>query len=296
MLPAFPVRWLPLLALVVVSATVHAGELRIVAWNLEHLNDTRGRGCLPRAQRDYDAIARQVEQLGADIIAFQEVENEAAARRVFPVSHWRIEVSSRPSMGPGRPCWDRPDKRLGHLATGLALRRGIAYRRHRDVSDLGGGNPSERWGTDITVSWGGRDLRLLSVHLKSGCWSSKQDVDVQREDICAFLREQFRVVDAWIEARRARREAFVVLGDFNRRLAVPGDWAWALLSSPSAPLGLPSAGRRYRCDPRFAHFIDHFVLGGGAEAMLVSGSFREFPRRDLHPDHCALAADFRLGG
>ena len=287
--------WLPVLALALFSVAGQAGELRVVAWNLEHLNDTKERGCLPRRQRDYDAIARQVEKLGADIVAFQEVENEAAAHRVFPRSRWRIEVSSRPSTDPGRPCWDRPEQRLGHLATGIALRRGISYRRHRDVSELDAGDPFERWGTDIRVTRGGRELRLLSVHLKSGCWGTQQDEDREREAICAFLRGQVGVVRSWVEARRARREAFVVLGDFNRRLAAPGDWAWKALSPRSAPLGLPTAGRVSRCDPRFTEFIDHFVLGAGAEAMLVSGSFREIPRKGRHPDHCALSIDFRLG-
>lgn len=285
-----------ILVMFLLSGTVHAADLRVVAWNLEHLNDTTGRGCLPRRQGDYDAIARQVERLDADIVAFQEVENEAAARRVFPPSRWRVEVSSRPSAGPGPPCWDRPEQRLGHLATGFALRQGIAYRRHRDVSELGGDDPFERWGTDITVTRGGRELRLLSVHLKTGCWGASQDEDEEREDLCAFLREQFGVVGAWIEARRAKREAFVVLGDFNRRLAVPGDWAWNALSPPSAPLELPTAGRVARCDPRFKEFIDHFVLGAGAEVMMVPGSFREFPRKGRHPDHCALSLDLRTAG
>ena len=293
--PAFPWRWLPLLALVLFSvAAPAAGELRIATWNLQHLDDTDGEGCLPRRRADYEAIARQVERLGADVVAFQEVENEAAARRVFPASRWRIEVSSRPSSGSGRPCWHHPRKRLGHLATGIALRRGIAYRRHRDLIELGGPDASERWGTDVSVLRGGRGLRLLSVHLKSGCWGAKQDRDKEREETCAILRNQVRVVGDWIEARLARRQAFVVLGDFNRRLAVPGDWAWATLSPPSAPLELSAAGRGARCDPRFRQFIDHFILGGGA--TMLSGSFREVAREGRHPDHCALVADFRSGG
>ena len=88
---------------------------------------------------------------------------------------------------------------------------------------------------------------------------------------------------------------FVILGDFNRRLAVRGDWAWALLSPSSAPLRLATAGLATGCDPRFTEFIDHLVLGGGAEAMLVQGSVRELPRHGPHPDHCAISALFRTG-
>ena len=30
---------------------------------------------------------------------------------------------------------------------------------------------------------------------------------------------------AWIDARRREGAPFAILGDFNRRLALPGDWA-----------------------------------------------------------------------
>jgi len=283
------------LSLNLLCAAGQAAELRIAAWNLEHLNDSEGKGCLPREREDYEAIARQVTELDADIVAFQEVENEAAARRVFPSSRWRVEVSSRSSTDPGQPCWRRPDRRLGHLATGFALRRGIDYHRHRDLSALGDAGPYHRWGTDITIMRGGRALRLLSVHLETGCWGTRQDRDPRRKETCAFLRSQVRTLALWTEARQEAEEPFVILGDFNRRLAVPGDWAWATLSSSVPTLELAAAGRSSRCDPRFPEFIDHLVLGGGAETMRKPRSFREAHRKGPHPDHCAVSALFSLG-
>lgn len=283
-----------ILGMLLLPGAVHAADLRIASWNLEHLNDTDGKGCLPRKRADYAAIARQVRRLGADIVAFQEVENAAAARRVFPRAQWRVEISSRPFTRSARPCRHRPDQRLGHLATGFALRHGVDYRRHRDLSALGRGDPRARWGTDITVFRDGRALRFLSVHLKAGCWGRRQDRNAGRRETCASLRDQVRVLRAWIAARLAAGEAFVVLGDFNRRLAVPGDWAWTMLSSSRAPLRLLAAGRSSRCDPRFVEFIDHIVLGGGAGTMLVPGSFREHPRQGAHPDHCALSLRLSL--
>ena len=88
---------------------------------------------------------------------------------------------------------------------------------------------------------------------------------------------------------------FVILGDFNRRLTLSGDWAWRPVSPPSAPLRLLTEGVPFRCDPRFPTFIDHLVAGGGAETLLVKGPFREWPRRGRHPDHCAVLAVFRAG-
>ena len=97
------------------------------------------------------------------------------------------------------------------------------------------------------------------------------------------------------DAATAEGTAFVMLGDFNRRLALPGDWAWRVLSPPSSPLRLLTEGVPFRCDSRFPAFIDHMVTGGGAEAVLAPGSFRETPQRGPHPDHCAISAVFNVG-
>ena len=286
---------LAILALVLAPAAGFAGELRIAAWNLEHLDDTDGAGCVGRSGADYAALRQRIAELKADIVAFQEVENLAAAHRVFPAAEWHVEVSRRPPMGRGRACRDRREARLGHLATGFAVRRGIAYRRNADLTALGMGDAFQRWGTDITVTADGRWLRLLSVHLLSGCWGVEQDREPKRKKACAVLRGQIGHLKTWANARRAEGAAFVILGDFNRRLTVPGDWAWRLLSPPSAPLRLLTQDEPFRCDPRFPAFIDHLVLGGGAGAMAVDGSFKEWPRQGRHPDHCAMSTAIRMG-
>ena len=177
-----------LLALLVLSLAPlagHAGELRIAAWNLEHLDDIDGEGCVGRTPADYATLARRIEELEVDVVAFQEVENAAAANRVFPASGWHVEMSRRPPMKRNRACWGKRGSRLGHLATGFAIRRGIAYRRNADLEALGAGNAFQRWGTDVTVTAGSRELRLLSVHLRTGCWGAKQDgEDREQESLC----------------------------------------------------------------------------------------------------------------
>ena len=243
-----------LLALLILApAAGAAADLRIAAWNLEHLDDTDGEGCVGRTGADYAALARRIEELDAEIVAFQEVENAAAAHRVFPASEWHVEMSGRPPMRRSRACWGKPEAKLGRLATGFAIRRGIAYRRNADLKTLGADSAFQRWGADIVVTAGGRELRLLSVHLKTGCWGAKQDRDKRARKTCATLRGQVERLRSWADARRAEGTAFLILGDFNRRLALPGDWAWRLLSPPSAPLGLMTGGVAFRCDPRFRH-------------------------------------------
>ncbi len=275
-------------------ARVHAGEFTIATWNLEHLNDTVGEGCVPRTRSDYAELARRIAALDADVVAFQEVENESAARLVFPAGEWDIAFSTRPSTGPGPRCYDRPEARLSHQGTGFAIRSELAWQRHPDLEDIAAGSRNYRWGTDVTVTLDGHDLRLLSVHLASGCWGEGEDRSSRRSRTCATLREQFAELGDWVEARRNDESAYVMLGDFNRRLAVPGDWGWRALAPRSARLQLLTAEIETECDPDFTEFVDHIVANPAASRLLVPGSTRELPRETPHPDHCAIAATFVL--
>ena len=72
---------LALLVLALAPPAGLAGELRIAAWNLEHLDDTRGEGCVGRSGADYTALARRIEELDVRVVALQEVENTEAAPR-----------------------------------------------------------------------------------------------------------------------------------------------------------------------------------------------------------------------
>ena len=161
--------FLALLVLVLAPPAGLAGELRIAAWNLEHLDDSDGEGCVGRKSADYTALAQRVEELDADVVAVQEVENVAAARRVFPASEWNIEMSGRSPMARSRACWGKPGSRLGHLATGFAIRRGIQYRRNADLKALGGAAAFQRWGTDIAVMAGRRN-RDHPISSSPGTW------------------------------------------------------------------------------------------------------------------------------
>ncbi len=102
------------------------------------------------------------------------------------------------------------------------------------------------------------------------------------------------ILKGWADARRQDGTVFVILGDFNRRLAVSGDWAWQILSPPTARLHLATAGQITRCDPRYNQYIDHLILDDGAADMVVENSFRERPRHGRHPDHCVVSVEFSL--
>lgn len=265
-----------------------ARPLKIAAWNLEHLAERDGSGCRPRTQDDYSALRADVQRLDADVIAFAEVESAAAAARVFPASEYTILMSDRPDSGRDSFCRRDADSgpKINRQDVGFAIRHGIAFQRHADVDGLGLGDPDLRWGVDVTLE-GAQPLRLLALHLKSGCASGSE------REACPVLFGQVPVLQGWIVARRAEGVDFVLLGDWNRRLALPDDPVWRQLNEPGARLVDAAGGQPARCVERYPDFIDHIVLDEGAAARVVAGSFEQFyygvPEAEHPSDHCPIA-------
>lgn len=287
--------WVPMLSCLLLSACaptgshnrMAAGTWKIASWNLEHLAESDGLGCRPRTEADYAALRAYAERLDADVIAFQEVENEAAAARVFPESAYTIVMSARPPSGRTGYCErDASDgPMIREQKVGYAVRKGIAFERNADFSGLALGDPDLRWGVDITLA-GQQPLRLLAVHLKSGCSAGSE------KEPCPILFEQVPELVQWIAARRQEGVAFAVLGDFNRRLALAGDTVWKDLNQ-GAPLVDAAEGQASRCLERYPDFIDHIVLDAAAAARRVPASFEQFDygvaEVDHPSDHCPIS-------
>lgn len=268
-----------------------ARPFKIATWNLEHLAEANGLGCRPRNDADYAGLRDYATRLGADVVAFEEVENLAAAQRVFAPDRYDIVMSTRPDSGRngfcGHDSTDGPHIRTQN--TGFAIRKGIRYVRHPDLSQLGLGNPDLRWGVDVTLT-GSRPLRLLALHLKSGCSAGSE------REPCPVLFDQVPVLRQWIAARHDEGTDFVMLGDWNRRLALPDDLFWKQLTDglpPDAMLVDAANGRGATCVARYPDFIDHIVMSPAAAARRVKDSFEEFTYgvpEDQHPsDHCPVA-------
>lgn len=272
---------------------VIAEPLRIATWNLEHLNADGSEGCITRTEDDFERITRSIQKQNFDVVAFQEVKDVAAAQKVFPATTWNIEMSNRPQQESSLECREAPERYRQHLGTGFAIRQGIKYERHDDVKELGLSNDFNRWGTDISIKLGS-SLRLLSVHLIPGCWSGAEDQDGAQNDACTNLRKQFEILVEWRDARLRAEESFVILGDFNRRLALEEDWGWMMLNTRDKKLKLLTSAGSAKCDPYFPEFIDHVVVGDLTQSLYVGNSFLEGPRIAKHPDHCAVSADFEL--
>lgn len=173
-------------------------ELKLATRNIQFLKVGVNEGPNLREQVDFDRLASYADILDADISAFQEVKNTAAAERVFDPSEYQIFISTRNSV----------------QRTGFAVRQGIRVRHNPDFDDLNV-TTQLRHGTDITVNVGGTNLRSLSVHLKSGRFDDPifEDPFTTISNACQKLNQQPPVLDSWIEQRATDGMPFVILGD-----------------------------------------------------------------------------------
>lgn len=287
---------LPLVSALTLAACAHVAPtasptLKIASWNMEHLAEANGSGCRARTEADYAAMRDYVARLDADVIAFQEVESAAAAERVFDPGAYTVVIEDRVGSGRGGACRGLEGQTINAQRTGFAVRKTLPFERLPDLTALQVGDADLRSGVDLILRpRGGEPLRLLSVHLKSGCSSGDS------AEACRLLFRQVPVMEDWIDARADERVRFAVLGDFNRRLAMPGDRVWGEwddASPANADLAPASGERGAQCNPRYRDFIDFIVLDRRATADLRAFEEQAFGATALS-DHCAVAATLAL--
>jgi len=253
--------------------------LRVATWNIEHLRDENDEGPNARDPADYTRLAVYASRLNADIVALQEVEGPAAAERVFDPEKYSFYFSSRDD----------------EMLTGFAVRKTISVTQNPDYEDLDVSGRL-RYGTDITVTTEGQQIRFLSVHLKSGCHGGSLDSDTKA---CRDLREQLPVLERWIDARAAENTPFVVLGDFNRRFDNPCDTFWPEIDDgepANADLTRVPEGLISECwCSEYPLYIDYIILDRRASKWVVTGSFEQWVydedesvKKKLS-DHCPIS-------
>lgn len=280
------------------SDPVASRPIHIATWNLEWLvtPDTAHaarlacrsgrRGALPcdvalrsRDTADIARLAAYARLTDADVFAFQEVESEQIARRVFAGYHI--------CLAPGR----------GVQHVGFAVRRGLPHRCGEPEESLSLGG-TQRAGMTL---WIAPDtpgaIELLAVHLKSGC----ADAALQSgSSACTLLRRQSEALAEWMAARPAPRR-YMVLGDFNRgdsqfakddfwlQLA-GGDWD----SRPFVHAGSEVPYRNCHRGAPYARAIDHILLSGSLRTALVEDSYVRVGYHSLDAvryqlsDHCPV--------
>ncbi len=205
------------LLFLLISSCAHAQTLKISTWNLDWLTTrTRAEANLPadvhpRSPADFQRLAAYARKLNADVVAFQEVDGPQAAALVFDPARYTILTINEPVV----------------QRVGIAVRRGIGITRNPDVAALdveAGATFPLRDGLDVTLTLpGGQSLRVLVVHLKTGCQTDRLAGSTRSQ--CALFARQIPPLAAWAAARQREGTAFLLAGDFNRVLDDPEELA-----------------------------------------------------------------------
>lgn len=315
-----------------------------------------------RSQQDYADLVRWRDAVSADVLFLQEVTSPAALDAVFPVAEgWEHCISGQFAEAEGQniaPVCTRngmtalkPTAATRVQYPAVALRPSSQLKlisaadyKPLDVTfDDNGTIRRIRWGLDVTIqSPAGPTLRVLDVHLKSGCfddfisfrlWNTDPATGQPASRACDTIGQQMFPLRKWIEAREIAGEAWMIVGDFNRRLdAQPGaipDEVWIALTGYSADKtgqdrdprsdiqlfrqpyeNISTCWREFRqpnpsgiANPDGYNIlpIEFFIYGTRAATMIVPESEKQIPWPNPTPadkvrlsDHCPSSLTIRM--
>ncbi|UZE23903.1 endonuclease/exonuclease/phosphatase family protein [Pseudomonas sp. B21-056] len=248
----------------------------------------------PAQIADMKAVAAK---LNADVIAVQEAESPEALQQIWPKDQYDFYVNMQ------SPWIQR---------TGFVVRRssGLEVGMLGDIRPLGDAFKSHaRHGAELPVTIKGMTLKLLSVHLKSGCFDRALNSGYATERdkangviTCDVLRKQAPALESWLDNAIQSGASAMIIGDFNRRFDVAVEHETAPEVSLYAELsdGEPAAARLFRPTKGFEALpecrgggskwlIDHALMSNELRKHYVAGSLLEIPVPMKGSDHCPVA-------
>ncbi|MEC8458503.1 MAG: endonuclease/exonuclease/phosphatase family protein [Bacteroidota bacterium] len=282
-------------------SVLQAQEIRFASWNIEHLAEENGAGCIPRHDSDYVKLKKFALSLNADVMALQEVENIEAVARVFPRNNWNIILSERPASKTyscRNSGFESTQQRVA-----IVIRKDLSYTSLGSFEELALNRDGLRYGVQIRIFGEKDSVDVMAVHLKSGCFID--DFSSSERSSCKVLEKQVPVLDKWIETNVLNNRKFILLGDFNHRLANGNNKMWNIFSEINgAPLEIRNSMQNLTgCHPRYPAPIDHILMGPHAYRLKKAGSeavhyfphkSKEMSEDDMLSDHCPISVVLKI--
>jgi endonuclease/exonuclease/phosphatase family metal-dependent hydrolase len=276
-------------------------DLKIAAWNIEHLAESNGEGCRPRYDEDYIELREYAKNLDADIIALQEVESAKAVARIFPEEDWNTIISQRPPSEPYE-CYENGNPSTQQKVA-IVVRKGIGFEREDDFRELALGMEGLRYGVVIQLTETPVPIDILAVHLKSGCFV--EDYSASDSEDCETFEKQAPILDQWVESRLQQNRAFIVLGDFNHRISNQENKFWRELTEMDQRLVFikNSMENLAGCHPRYPEPIDHILFDQNSEVFYEKNSENvhyfgnnasTMTEEEMLSDHCPVSVEFNF--
>lgn len=271
-------------------------SLTIATWNAEHLAFPISDGCRPRNEQEIVKLQAYARSLNADIVALQEVASREAIAAVFSEDEWQILVSSRPDS-----------KTYDCRGSGLtSTQQKVAYAVRKEVevldidtlADFGLANPGLRHGLELTVATPLGKLKLLNVHMKSGCFVDSYEKGARdgKEACISFAQQTDMLVD-WVEKQQNSQIPVVLLGDFNHRLSAPyNQLTQRLMQAGESTIGLENTSQSLiGCHPYYPAPIDHIWVGRLSDNRYQKSAqvhhYDDMSVNAMLSDHCALTLE-----
>ncbi|EPW6409212.1 endonuclease/exonuclease/phosphatase family protein [Vibrio vulnificus] len=272
-----------------------AQPITFTSWNMEWLSSTASARVKEshRNDEDFAKLAMYFQKTNSDVLAFQEVNNLAAIKKVVGTSY-QILFSDR-----SNPRYQRFQFDDINQYTGFAIKKGIPFRDVGDIQ-LNKGNSKLRFASYVIIGNASNEVHVLNVHLKAGCSGAYKG-----NDACRTLRLESQALGQWISQRHNNKQTYLVLGDFNHNLAYRNDWLMNELTS-AGKIHLLTEDTKANCKVRskkhpnkvhsFRSLIDHIIVSEGLSAS--QGEQRLFTSNDVLKyqlsDHCPVSTTVTL--
>lgn len=263
------------------------GQIRVGTWNIENL----GKRKPARSDEDMAAVAAFIKEIGADVLALQEINGPAPLKRLMKAlgEDYEFVLGTTGTF------------KTGQIGVGFLWNtKRVELLQAEELLDLPSKTEADDWifhrkpviGTFKTKATG-FDFRAVVVHLKAGRLNTGtrwQTNVTKRSAEVAKLAERLE----GLLSKEGEDQDLLILGDFNHDPSYPSYKALAKRFEYLKP------ATKHRSITYFDEQIDHVAVAKGLKEEVVAGSLKIwFERHDKDPkaykarysDHIPLTVD-----